>query len=396
MKRYVFICLLVLFAFSALSAQITFSGVLDSAVSMSAGAGDSPPFSLGFEEYANIRFQSRLREGAVINGAVNLFAVAGTGAALAQIPGTGFVAGDYFAAAIELERLHFRLSGEYIDFNGGLMRIPFGYGQVFGPSDFLNPRNPLKPDARLRAVLGATISWYPVDELKLLGFFAAPRNAFAQGGEGSLFGISMDYHWDIASLQALYSYEVPSAGSGYGVHRAGISFKADIEAGLHLDALYTYDHEAGTTYDGLSISAGADYSFFDGNLIILVEYLYSGSKSSTSIFNGGSFFNNHFLYTGFTYMFSDFTSMNVTLLSCFDDISFTPVISVNHELFQGVTLTVTAQLPLDRDLFAANGSRGEFGPVRPDNMQPHDEETGKLIGRYGNYFNCNAKIRIRF
>jgi len=413
-KKILLTLALALFAINGLCAQMTFSGVLDSAVSMSIGAGSSPDFIFGLEEYANIRFNSRLREGAVINGAVNLFAVTGSYAPKINqiavlggnslLPLTAYTSGDNFAAAIELERLYFRLRGEYIDFDGGLMRIPFGYGQVFRSSDFLNPANPVKPDARSRAVLGAAVTWYPVDELKLYGFYSAPRIAFTDGGEGSLFGISMDYHLSAVSLQVLYSYEIPSTGSNKGVHRAGFSLKADVKVGLYLDTLYTYNHEqamkfpsrAETYYSGLSVSAGIDYSFFGGDLIILAEYLYNGKTSSTALLKGGSFINNHYLYTGLTYIFSEFTNMNFTLMTCFDDISFISLISVNHDIFQGVTLTVSAQVPLDRDLFSGNGKRGEFGPIRPDNMQPHDTQTNELIGRFGSYFNCNAKVRIRF
>jgi len=396
MKKIILTAFIALLAFNVLCAQITFSGVFDSAVSMGIGAGSSPDFSFGIEEYANIRFNSRLREGAVINGAVNLFAVTGSYAqriaeiaafgVMSPLPFTAYTAGENYAAAIELERLHFRLRTEYVDFDGGLMRIPFGYGQVFRSSDFLNPVNPLKPDARSRAVLGASATWYPVDDFKLYGFFAAPRNVFTDSGEGSMFGLSADYHFSAVSLQALYSYETPSEDSNKGVHRAGFSLKADIEVGLHLDALYTYDHEARTNYNGLSLSAGLDYSFFGGDLIILAEYLYNGDKSSTAFDskkNLMGFYNNHYLYTGFTYMFIDFTNMNFTLMTCFDDVSFTSLITVNHDIFQGVTLTVSAQIPLDRDLFSGDGSRGEFGPIRPGSSA-------------GSYFNCNARLRIRF
>ncbi|MCL2277235.1 MAG: hypothetical protein FWC21_04995 [Treponema sp.] len=392
-KRILSAAALALFAINGLFAQTTFSGVFDSTVSMAIGAGNSPDFSFGLEEYANIRFYSRLREGAVINGAVNLFAATGSYARRinelaaagisSPLPLTAYTAGDYYIAAIELERLHFRLRTEHVDIDGGLMRIPFGYGQVFRSSDFLNPVNPLKPDARSRAALGAGVIWFPVDDLKLYGFFTAPRNVFTNGGEGTIFGLSMDHHLRAFSSQVLYSYETPSSGSNKGIHRAGLSLKADVKAGLHLDALYTYNHEAKTNYNGLSLSAGFDYSFFGGDLIILAEYLYNGDKSSTALYEGGSFINNHYLYTGFTYIFNDFTNMNFTFMTCFDDVSFASIISVNHEIFQGVTFTVSAQVPLDRDLFSGNGKRGEFGPIRPDSDA-------------GSYFNCSARIRIRF
>jgi len=400
-----------LFAITAgLSAQVTFSGVLDSSLSFRAGAGDAPEFSYGVEEYANLRMQAKLRDRAAIYGAVNFLAAAGDYAANAALmagyagagspPGMGasaFVAGENYIAAIELERLYFRLNGESVDFDGGLMRLPFGYGQVWGPCDFLNPKNPLKPDARPRAILGAALSAYPVDSLKLLAFCAAPRIPFFQEGKGTLAGISVDQHWDKASIQALYSFETPNDSSDvtpnksskYGIHRAGLSVKADLELGFVMDALYTYNHEAETGLDGLSFSIGADYSLFDGNLIILAEYLYSGKSSSTARGYGGSFSNTNYLYTSFTWRFNDFTNISAALISSFDDVSFTPVITLNHDLFQGVSLALSAQIPLDRDLFYGDGNKGELGPLPPDELQ-------LLPERVGQYALITAGIKMRF
>jgi hypothetical protein len=395
MKKKLLTFVLALFAVNVLTAQITVSGILDSSVSLQAGAADAPKFSFGFEEYANLRFQSRVRDRAVVYGAVNFIAASGDYAANAEqaanlidpngdlgISPTAFVTGENFIAAIELERLYFRLNGEFLDFDGGLMRLPFGYGQVWGSSDFLNPKNPLRPDARPRAVLGAGLSWYPADELKLLAFSVSGRNPFSRNN-GVLAGLSMDRHWDRASVQALYSFESPSENFKNGIHRFGTSLKLDVMVGLVVDALYTYNYEAGTKLDGLSLSLGADYSFFDGNLIVLAEYLYNGETSSTALGYGGSFSNNHYLYTGLTWRFNDFTNMSAALISGFDDISFTPVISLNHDLFQGATLTITAQVPMDRDLFYSDGNRGELGPLPP----------GSNIGRY---FNCTVRLRLRF
>ena len=110
---------------------------------------------------------------------------------------------------------------------------------------------------------------------------------------------------------------------------------------------------------------------------------------------GGGFSNSHYLYTGFTWHFNDFTNASLALISGFDDISFTPVVSVNHEVFQGGTLIFSAQIPLDRDLFSNDGNRGELGPLPPDKLQPHTPEN-QLIGRFGRYFDCSIKLRLRF
>jgi len=390
MKKYFSLFLLFLVC-SILSAQMTVSGILDTTVSMNAGAGDAPAFSCGFEEYANIRFQSKLRERGTVYGAINLFAATGDYAEGLVMAGANPV-GDNFVSAIELERLYFRLNGEHTDLDCGLFRLPFGYGQVWGPSDFINPKNPLKPDARPRAIPGAALSWYPNDDLKILGFTAGPRDPFSQNAEGWLMGIASDRHWEKVSVQALYSYEMPQpaaetvetaalfppVSSEYGVHRFGLSVKVDLEAGFVIDALYTYNHEEDADMiDGLSFSIGADYSLLGGDLIVLAEYLYNGKTSATALGYGGNFTNNNYLYTGLTYRFNDFTNMSAALISSLDDISFTPVLVLNHELFQGATLTFTAQVPLDRDLFSGDGNRGELGP------------------NYS-YFNCSTRIRLRF
>jgi hypothetical protein len=392
MKRQIifFIVTFFIITCSIFAQGFTVSGILDSSVSFQAGTEDAPDFSFGFEEYANIRFQSKIRDKAAVYGAVNLIAASGIYAVNARemaamgngfsFNSTSYVYGENYIAGIELERLYFKLSGESTDFDGGLMRLPFGFGQVWGSSDFLNPKNPLKPDARARAILGAAFFWYPTEETKLSAFYSAPRDPFSQKGDGSFLGLAFDKHWNKASIQTLYCFETPKTDSNYGIHRAGFSVKADLEIGLVIDALYTYNHEAWTKLDGLSFSAGADYSFFEGKLIVLAEYLYNGKNSSTAFnleTNLFGFSNNNYLYTSFTWRFNDFTNISAALISGFDDVSFTPVLTLNHDLFQGTTLTITAQAPIDRALIYCDNRRGELGPR-------------------GYYFYSSAKVRVRF
>jgi hypothetical protein len=376
-------------------ALMEFSGVLDSTVNMGAGAGTAPDFFYGLEEYANLRMQAKLRDGISFYGALNLTAAAGSSAAAAAALGAGnsavypglgasaFTAGENYAAGLELERLYFRLKGESLDFDGGLMRIAFGYGQVFGPSDFLNPKNPLVPDARPRAVLGGTLSAYPLDSFKLQLFGAAPKDPLNIEGNGGLAGLSGDKHWDKASVQALYAFESPVEGARWGIHRCGLSLKADIELGFAVDLLYTYNREADTGIDGLSFSGGFDYSFLDGKCYVQAEYLYNGAASSTSVRSGNltGFSGEHFLYTGLTWLYSDYTRFTLACLAGFSDISFVPILSAEHELFQGFTLSLSAQAPLDRDLFS--GDRGELGPIPPG-------------ASGGSRFLLTAKARLRF
>ncbi|MDR3170709.1 MAG: hypothetical protein LBU17_03675 [Treponema sp.] len=379
-------------AFPALAADgPVLSGLLDTIVNLGAGAGEADDFSYGIEEVANLRMQTKIKDKGVFYGAFNLIAVSGTalgGMNAGTYPGlstSALVAGENYAAALELERLYFRVTGEYLDVDTGLMRLAFGYGQVFGSSDFLNPRNPLFPDARPRGILGSAVSVYPTDTAKVLAFATAPKNPFNSNGNGFLFGLSGDKHWDKVSLQVLYAFETPQEASSFGIHRGGLSLKADVEVGLVADMLYTYNHETTEGIDGLSVGAGFDYSFYDGNFYVLAEYLFNGSTSATarSAGNPTGFANQHYLYAMLRYAFNDYTSTSLACIVSFEDISFAPILSVEHELFQGLTLSFSGRLPLDRDVFSGNGEWGELGPIPPG-------------VEAGTRFLFTAKARLRF
>jgi hypothetical protein len=374
-----------------LPAEPVVSGYLDSSVSMGAGTGDGPAFTYGLEEYANVRLQAEVREGAVFYGSLNLIASSGTyarsGALLASsaapsslgLNPSALSAGENYAAGLELERLYFKVSRGKAGFQGGLVRMAFGWGLAFGPMDFLNPRNPLLPDARPRAVLGGGLDYYPAGNVKIQGFSAAARNPFAGSGAGTIAGLAGEYHGGRLSVQGLYAYESPHDGAPRGIHRFGLSLKGDLVIGLAAEMLYTCDPLAKKGEGGLAASAGFDYFFLDGDLYVLAEYLYSGDRSSTASSPG--FTGNHYLFVNGLYRLGDYTGLNLGCMAALGDLSFTPVLALEHELFQGFTLTLGCQIPLDRSL--SGGAAGEFGPLPP----------GATAGRY---FQGNIKTRLRF
>jgi hypothetical protein len=308
----------------ALAQGMSVSGVLESYVSVN----DS---SYGLEEYANIRMQAKIGEKAVFFSAVNLIAASGDYAR--EMEGN---------TIIELERLYFKLKGETVNFDGGFMRLLFGYSQVWGSSDFLNPKNPLLPYARPKAILGGALGWYPADSFKFLEFAVAPRDS---SGIGGITGYAAEKHWSKASVQMLYSFEFPDTVSKQGFHRAGMSIKADLELGFVVDMLYTYRKNMEAQKDGLSLSAGFDYSLFGGDLIILAEYLYNGAISTTSIAGGGYFLNENYTYSGLTWRFNDYTNAGIALISDIDDRAFISMLSFSYDIFQGANISLSAQMP---------------------------------------------------
>jgi hypothetical protein len=368
MKKTLFAVLAVFLSVIAergFSQGLDVSGIVNSKATYSAGARDGPDAAFGLEEYANLRIRANIRDRAVFYGAFNLIAAAGTSAAplLASNPAGLGAAGENYAAAIELERLSVRINSDYVDLDAGLMRLAFGFGQVWGPMDFLNPRDPRFPDARPRGVLGAQAAVFPGDAAKVLVFGAAPQDSLSTGA-GFRVGLSGEQHWGRMSVQGLYAYETPKDGSSRGIHRAGLSLKVEAGAGLLADALYTYNFDAGTEIEGLAAAAGFDYSFYDGKFYTLAEYLYSGSASSSAERAGLA--NRNYLYALLRYSWNDYANTGLACMVCFDDGSFSPIISAEYELFQGFTLGLTARIPLDRPpgltVFGAKDGTGELGP----------------------------------
>jgi hypothetical protein len=174
----------------------------------------------------------------------------------------------------------------------------------------------------------------------------------------------LDQHWERLSLQALYGFETPRQDRGQGLHRFGLSLKADLELGLVADALYILDPASLNGIGGLSAGAGFDYSFFDGKFFVLAEYLYNGSSSSTagSPENITGFSGEHFLSGTIRYSLNDYTALSLSEIFCFDDLSFSPILTLDHDLSQGLTLTLSAQAFLDQTDFPNGGEPGELGP----------------------------------
>jgi hypothetical protein len=371
-KMIVFPALAVFLSMTArgFSQELNVSGVLDSAVKL--GADVDGGFMYGIEEYANIRIRRSIGGKAVFYGAFNCIAASGITAEALAASGGPALSGvsQNYAASLELERLYIHVVNERTGLDAGLMRLAFGYGSVFSPSDFFNPKNPLYPDARPRAILGGLFSFYPDDDSNLRAFAAAPRDPLSKDGGGFRTGISGERHFGKVSAQGLYAFESgEKGGAADGVHRLGASVKADVFAGFWTDMLYSLNPAAheDERLEELSASVGLDYSPPDTHLYLLCEYLFSGAYGVTAASDGNpaGLSSRHYLYGMARYSVSDFTSLSLAAMLAAADLSFTPIVGFSTELFQGLTLTLTAQSPLDRSVFTGDSSdRGELGPVQ--------------------------------
>jgi len=317
------------FSASLFAADPVFSGSGEAKATFA--VDDEKTAGHAFEQFANLRFKVEVGEKGAFHGAVNAIADSGTAREL-QLDG-------------ELERLYMEIRGDKIDFDAGLMRLAFGYGQGFRPTDVFALPNPLYPDARPQGVLGALLAWYPIDGTKVQGF------AVNRPDQINLdTGLSADLHTRIGSLEGLYILSVPSAAGTEAVHRTGTSLKFDLAAGFTVDALYT----SGTELP--EIAAGIDYSLADGKVYLLGQYFFNGDDAGYA--------GTHYLLGTVSWQYSDYTNLTAVCTASPGDGSCLSSATLSHEPFQGFTVTLSGRMPLDKTSFG-DGTAGEFGPSGP-------------------------------
>ncbi|HRX16945.1 MAG TPA: hypothetical protein P5123_11585 [Spirochaetota bacterium] len=373
-NRTIYILLTIMLASTSstlIADQPVISGISESSVK----AGDTcyTGYTWMAEQFANIRMQADLNDKGAIHAAVN----AGVSSDKEKKTTTN----------IEIERLYMSIYGEKSDISTGFMRIPFGYGQAFKPSDFINPQNPLYPEARLKGVLGASAQFYHIQDFKIQLFAADRSDSAHYMEERSILagGPSLDYHNSLFSIQTLYAIQQPiDRSSNSPVHFAGLSLKFDATAGFAIDTLYAHDGEDSGEPDGLKAAFGVDYSLLKGKLYLLMQYFYNGTsslKSSDKLdklygsddwyklppydripVNGfHEYYRRHYLLLNGVYNLSDYTSISAIIVANIEDYSLIPSIRIEHQPFQGLTLGLTFRKPIDPYIIN-DGSKGELGP----------------------------------
>lgn len=320
---------------------------------------DGGTWAYSLEEYSNLRLKAFVGEKAVVNIAANLIASSGDASDL--------------ALDAEIERLYFSIGGEKLDFDAGLMRLPFGFGQGFRPVDVYAKPNPLFPDARSRGVLATSATAYPTDALKISAFFADGDDALhvrgsipvAQVNRPST-GFSAEIHLSALSAQALFVYDLPETPDDRTRTRLGASLKFDLVAGFAVDALWTIPEEARDADECLEAAIGADWSFDSGKVYLFAQYFYNGDggikgdDGAPSVDADPIFTGKHYATLSASARASDYTTLTGGVTVALDDLSLVPTAGVSHEPFQGMTVSFDVRAPLA----GGAGDDGEFGPER--------------------------------
>ena len=380
--RSAVVCAFVLTCLPVAAEGVKISGVAETTAFAGLSAGASP-FS-EFEQYANLRLSAPVGDTGTFNAAANLFAAAGTERA--------------FSSDAELERLYVSFGTGRFDIDAGLLRLPFGYGQAFRPTDILNAANPLYPDARLAGVLGGIVSWYAGEETRLAAFGSdrVADDAFGSFGAASPFsgrgsrpigGLMFETHSPRYSAQVLAAVRPGESSGDSPEFRAGASLKVEAGVGLVADALFFADGSLSPAANGdrswVKAAIGADYSFFDGKLYALAQYYYNGAgvlsaddslsdlygtdgwadlPAAARVPAGGyaDYYRRQYLFARALWKVSDYTRAGLGALCSLEDGSFSPTLDIEHDLTRGVTISAEGRAYLDAHDLAGRW-RGELG-----------------------------------
>jgi hypothetical protein len=131
---------------------------------------------------------------------------------------------------------------------------------------------------------------------------------------------------------------------GFDTNVAGIYLKGDLEVGVNFS--YAYHFNDYLTNSFAEISAGLDYSFFDGKLITALTYYYDerGATSTNNYlpygFDDVYFTARNYLFGDITYTYDEFLSFELYLFWNLEDLSGIIAPSVKYTLADGLYLTV--------------------------------------------------------
>lgn len=322
-----------------------------------------------------------------------------------------------YIGAFDLDRLYFEVKHDFFNIEAGLIRIARGFGYIFSPTDFFNPRNPLNPAAKLDGKLAIMSKFYPLDFWRIELFAVAPDNPIEQEGWGAKFGHATNFYLGKINLELLYAlflpeikYEedpedlnLPEYVNNDFTQIAGFSLKADIFIGLFIDAIYRFEHrnfKTGDYYDndfkgfeGLEAAIGLDYTI-KGKVYLLLEYLFYGSgilkwdenkldriyENSYDIdweetrpfarynirnqdFPAFTYLRHNYLYGMVRFTANDYLNIGNTYLFGIEDQSSILTFFLEIEPFQAFTINFTATYPFDWKMLDNNRNSGEFGAM---------------------------------
>jgi hypothetical protein len=271
------------------------------------------------------------------------------------------LAGQYsWEAKAELERCYVKVSLPAFDLNVGRQQISWGLGYAWAPTDLFSPPDPRDP-ARPRPGVDAVVVRIPVGPLAYWSAVAAykPHNPLARP---TAWQLAVRRHGNLNGK----AWSVLAVRDGAATVLGG-DVKIDYGPSWAAEAAYYRYDDQRNRWEG---AVGADYSWFDGQLIWRGEYLYnSAGAARQEEYDYQALQQGHIKYPARHYLFQQLT-WQVDLFSTLNA-------AVLANLVDGSALwTLTGQTHLSDSLGLAASLAAPVGQAGAEYALP-----AKLIAR---------------
>lgn len=236
--------------------------------------------------------------------------------------------------SLNLLRMFIRYGSPVGFFTVGKTYVTFGLPGIFNP--FEMDKNINMGDLTYDKQGLLALEWaFPFGDLSGGKIYAGPRAEVTNSSFGGTVFANI-FGWDAGLVL-----------NRKDVHRnvAGIFIKGDLELGVNASYAFHFNDLANTNYS--EFSAGLDYSFFDGKLVLGANYYYNETGwTSTNDYTNRSVTNDtylkarHYVYASAAYQYDEFLGFKFdSFINCVDG-SLVLMPSVAWTVSDGLTLTL--------------------------------------------------------
>ena len=236
---------------------------------------------------------------------------------------------------LDLRKLYLALYPEFADITLGRQIINFGVGYLFSPIDVFS-----------------TINLNNINFERTGSDIAEVKIPFASTAGIDLVTTLSSQTTNIKSAAKLFAniagYDLSAIGiySGqYNETTAGLTFKGDIEVGIHGELVeHFFQENTNNFFEGMM---GIDYSFFESSIYLLFEYYYNGQPIDPNQVTPANiqsiqrlFYNKHYLFLLGEYKIDKIRNVSLDLIYNPLDNAVVVIPQYFQNIYQNVDLTV--------------------------------------------------------
>jgi hypothetical protein len=244
------------------------------------------------------------------------------------------LSGNNLTLLFTLRQLYLALYPSFADISIGRQIINFGVGMIFSPINVFSSFDPTDIDFTRTGSDAARVK-VPIGDLGGLDLISTFTTKMTNSTSAvKLFGNFFGFDFSGVAIYHGTSREIIT----------GATFKGDVEIGIHGEFVEHFFIDSDKPYfEGM---LGIDYSFFDSQLALFLEYYYDESSidpSTVTLRNIASinriFYNKHYFFLEGIYSIDEIRKVSAFIIYNPLDNAFEVVASYTQNIFQNANLT---------------------------------------------------------